>query len=91
MRSEFERLVQIGMVSAVDEKNRKVRVKFKDTDLISDWLCVLKREPSVSLVDLPNKTGSGVVVIPWMPKVNDTVLVVYLPIFNSDGFVIGGI
>lgn len=27
----------------------------------------------------------------WMPKVNDKVLVAYLPIFNSDGFVLGGI
>jgi len=27
----------------------------------------------------------------WMPAINDTVLVVYLPVFNSDGFVIGGI
>ncbi len=27
----------------------------------------------------------------WMPKVNDTVLVLYLPIDNSDGFILGGI
>ena len=27
----------------------------------------------------------------WMPKVNDTVLVVYLPVRDGDGFVIGGI
>lgn len=27
----------------------------------------------------------------WMPKVNDTVLVLYLPIENSDGFILGGI
>ena len=28
---------------------------------------------------------------PWMPKVNDTVLTLYLPVFNGDGFVLGGI
>lgn len=28
---------------------------------------------------------------PYMPKVGDQVLVVYLPIWNADGFVIGGI
>lgn len=27
----------------------------------------------------------------WMPKVNDTVLCVYLPVFNADGFILGGI
>ena len=27
----------------------------------------------------------------WMPKVNDTVLVLYLPISDSDGFILGGI
>ena len=26
-----------------------------------------------------------------MPKVNDQVLVLYLPVFNGDGFILGGI
>ena len=25
----------------------------------------------------------------WLPKVNDTVLVIYLPVFNGDGFILG--
>ena len=25
----------------------------------------------------------------WMPKVNDMVLVLYLPVFNGDGFILG--
>lgn len=28
---------------------------------------------------------------PYMPKVGDEVLTIYLPVFNADGFVIGGI
>lgn len=28
---------------------------------------------------------------PYMPKIGDQVLVIYLPVFNADGFVIGGI
>lgn len=28
---------------------------------------------------------------PYMPKIGDEVLAVYLPVFNADGFVIGGI
>lgn len=27
----------------------------------------------------------------WMPKVNDQVIVVYLPVFNADGFILGAI
>ena len=27
----------------------------------------------------------------WMPKINSRVLVLYLPVFNGDGFVLGGI
>lgn len=27
----------------------------------------------------------------WMPRVNDTVLAIYLPVFNADGFILGGI
>ena len=36
-------------------------------------------------------THPGTVTTSWMPKVNDTVLVFYLPVFNSDGFIIGKI
>ena len=27
----------------------------------------------------------------WMPKINDTVLAVFLPVYDGDGFVIGGV
>ena len=27
----------------------------------------------------------------WMPKINDTVLAVFMPVFDGDGFVIGGV
>lgn len=27
----------------------------------------------------------------WLPRVNDTVLTLYLPVFNGDGFVMGGL
>ena len=33
----------------------------------------------------------GTKVTVWMPKVNDKVLVIYLPVFNADGFILGGI
>lgn len=95
MQGEIERLVQIGTVSAVDMDTHKVRVLFPNTGLVSDWLCVLRNTPQVSIsgaaVDGAGTHAHGATVSPWLPKVNDTVLVLYLPIFNSDGFVIGGI
>lgn len=94
MSAEFERLVQVGMVTAVDAASHKVRVKFKHTDMTSDWLCVLKHPSYVSADSTTTSAGThshGIGVSPWMPSVNETVLVIYLPVFNSDGFVIGGI
>lgn len=31
------------------------------------------------------------VIKPWMPKVGDEVLTVYLPVLDADGFILGGI
>ena len=90
MSGEIERLIQVGTVTAVDHATRKVRVKFLDTGLTSDWLSVLKNAPSVSIEQTDSHKHAASVSL-WMPGVNDTVLVVYLPVFNSDGFVIGGI
>jgi len=87
MSGEVERMIQIGIITDTDTKQHKVRVKFKDTGLTSDWLCVLHNTPLITVTD----ANSAIAVTPWMPKVNDSVLVIYLPVFNSDGFVIGGI
>ena len=32
-----------------------------------------------------------VIIKPWMPKVNDKVLVLYFPVFNGDGVILGGV
>lgn len=34
---------------------------------------------------------AGSITAGWMPNINDDVLVLYLPILNGDGFVLGGI
>lgn len=69
------RLVQIGTVSAVDGTKRMARVILKETGHTSGWLCVLSPYASTQR----------------MPRVNDQVLVLYLPVFNGDGFILGGI
>ncbi len=110
------RMVQVGIVTAVDPDEHKCRVKFPDTGLTSDWLQVLRQTPGVSVndggshshtgsvsvsgsadhshtasvtINESSNHGHSVEVTAWMPKINDTVVVIYIPIFNSDGFVIG--
>ncbi len=39
----------------------------------------------------PDHDHTGTHLTYWMPKVNDRVLALYLPVFNGDGFVLGGI
>lgn len=91
----LSRVVQIGTVTAVSAAGRKARVKFKDTGITSDWLKVVQRFGEGIYIQ-PDGTGPHdhapkSCVTYWMPRVNDQVLVIYLPVFNGDGFVVGGI
>ncbi len=106
------RMLQIGIVTNVDGDKKKVRVKFRDTGIISDWLSVLQITGaevyippdgghtheisdtytgggSAAAVD-DHDHSPGAKVTGWLPKVNDRVLVLYLPVEDGDGFVIGG-
>ena len=88
-------LVREGIVSSVDAANKKVRVIYPDKDnMVSGWLSVLQHSGAgVSVVPdgTPVHNHPNTTVTTWMPKVNDTVIVVYLPVFNADGFVLGAI
>lgn len=103
----LDRLVQVGNVTDVDRANRRARVKFNLTGITSDWLQVVINQPFIPDYDTkPQRTeftggGSGdaafenhkhdLIIKPWLPKVNDTVLVLYLPVKNGDGYILGGI
>ena len=52
---------------------RKARVLYHDLGFTSGWLTVLRHGTSDS----------------WMPDINDTVVVLYLPCFNADGYILG--
>jgi phage baseplate assembly protein gpV len=77
MKDLLANLVRIGTVSSVESTKGRARVIFKDKAMVSGWLYVLQQ------------TSSGAV--SWMPRVNDRVLCLYLPIFNGDGFILGAI
>lgn len=99
-------IVRIGTVTDTDEGKRTARVKFEDTGIVSDWLYVLASRPYIPDYNGPQRTefeagGSGdpafashkhdLIIKPWMPKINATVLCLYIPVFNADGFILGEI
>lgn len=44
---------------------------------------------TVTISEQPDHTHEGTQTTAWMPKINDKVLVLYLPTFNADGFILG--
>ena len=103
----LKRLVRIGTVTVTDPVKRVARVKFQDTGMTSGLLHVLASRPYIPDYETkPQRTefeagGSGdaayerhkhnLEIKPWMPKVNATVLTLYLPILDADGFILGEI
>lgn len=102
----LENLVRIGTVTWTDPVKRVARVKFQDADLPSGLLHVLANRAYVPDYEVPQRTeyeqgGSGdpafenhkhdLIIKPWMPKVNATVLCLYIPVWNGDGFILGEI
>lgn len=98
-------LVKVGIVTAVNNDEHLARVIFEDTALPSGWLVVLDNRPFIPDYDVPQRTefeagGSGypqfashkhdLIIKQWMPKINQPVLVLYLPVKNADGFILGG-
>lgn len=74
---------------SVDPAKCRARVKFKATGILSGWLYVPQRRGagvSVSTADGHSHTAQTGA---WMPKVNDNVLVLYLPVQDGDGFILG--
>lgn len=106
IETALENLVRIGTVTDVDKNRHRARVKFQDLGITSGWLYVLSNIPVTPDYDVTQETqsrsgGGGDAAFAshtheikykqWMPNVNDTVLVLYLPVPDGDGFVVGGI
>ena len=102
----IEDFVREGKVTAVDNGKRIAKVWFDSMGIESDWLPVLITRDFIPDYDVPQRTefeagGSGdpafashkhdLIIKPYMPKVNDLVLVLYFPVFNGDGVILGGV
>ena len=103
---DIANIVREGTVTAVNNDKRIARVWFDAISIESGWLPVLITNDFIPGYDVPQRTeyeagGGGyaefashkhdLTIKPWMPKVNDKVLVLYFPVFNGDGVILGGI
>lgn len=83
--------IRIGKVSSVNPINRTARVVFEDKDeMVSAELPVIVTIPEIKSVDSQN--GKCTLEIkPWLPYVEQIVVVALLPNGGGDGFIIGGL
>lgn len=97
LASVVGRLVRRGIVTNVDQKKRRARVRFDDENMDSGWLRILSSPPFIPKVDGPQRTETAsnhnhpVIITPWLPRVNDVVLTLFLPCHDSDGYILGRI
>ncbi len=103
---QIEDIVREGKVTAVDNGRRIAKVWFDALEIESDWMPVLINRDYIPGYDMPQRTeyeagGAGaaayeshkhdLVIKPWMPRINDMVLVLYFPVFNGDGVILGSV
>ena len=106
MNNVVSGMVRIGKVTDVSNDKLQARVLYQDSGMTSDWLQVVKNFPFIPGYDVPQRTefesgGSGeaaferhkhdLIIKPWMPKINEIVLVIYLPVRDGDGFILGSL
>lgn len=99
-------IVRVGNVTAADDSKHIAKVWFDALGIESDWMPVLITRDYIPSYDGQQRTeyaagggGFGLYdshahaldIKPYMPKVNEKVLVLYFPIFNGDGVILGGI
>jgi phage baseplate assembly protein gpV len=94
VKSETDRilqtLVRVGKVSALDTSGLCAKVYFADLNIVSDWLPVIQHRASVAVEANENHSHLASTKN-WMPAVNENVLCLFLPMFNSDGYILGAI
>lgn len=93
-------ILRIGKVQSLNTANRTVRVFFADINMMSGEMKVLKSPPFIGIEEEPkdlNKTKKEqghyheLDILPWFPQIGDSVLCLYNPGFNEDGYVIGAL
>ncbi len=99
MTSEIEKLIRIGKVSSVNAEQKTARVIFENLGgMVSGDLPILQNAGTVNISSTTvsyggesKQHGHAADIAAWLPAVNQYVLCIYLPVFNGDGFIIGGL
>ncbi|MEY8576079.1 hypothetical protein AALD01_17310 [Oscillospiraceae bacterium 21-37] len=84
---DISTLIQTGIVEAADPDPRRARVRFSEQH--SGWLYVLQHPGAKITVEAADGHTHKAALGEWMPKVNEQVLAVYLPVDSGDGFILG--
>lgn len=90
----LKNMVRVGTVFDIDRDALKARVRFPDLGKTSGWLYVVNNRSYIKSYDGPqmdDDSAHTLTVLPWMPSIGDTVVVLNLPIDNADGFILGGV
>ncbi|MEG1491130.1 MAG: hypothetical protein RR394_02680 [Oscillospiraceae bacterium] len=96
----LNKLVRVGKVSSVNSTNKTARVVFGSLGgMVSGDLPVLQTNGaavSVSTTSLTYGTETkshahSATIGSWLPRVGQSVVCLYVPVFNGDGFIIGGL
>lgn len=100
----LENLVRVGTVSSVNSAKRTARVVFNDLGgMVSGNLYVLQHSGTgvaVSDTELTYDVGGSpkteshnhtAALQHWMPSVGQMVVCLYTPVFNGDGYILGGL
>ncbi len=97
-------MVRIGIVMDVDAVKKRVRVYYPEmSNMVSDWLIVPQRPfhgnaqfapflVDVSVEAAGTHTHEASVSYGdncWLPRIDESVLVIYTHGFNTDGYVLG--
>nr|DAY55163.1 MAG TPA: type VI secretion protein [Caudoviricetes sp.] len=94
---DMDDIIRIGQVSEVNESEHMVRVHFADVDIVSGWLKVIRSPPFIPKKGVAQETETAdlhkheIKIAPWFPDIGDTVLCIYNPGFNEDGYVMGAL
>lgn len=85
--TDISTLIQTGVVEAIDPAARRARVRFSEQH--SGWLYVLQHPGAKVRVETEDGHTHTAAIDVWMPKINEQVLAVYLPVPGGDGFILG--
>lgn len=90
---ELKDMVRVGIVSSVNSGNMSARVKIQDQGIVTGDLKIVQNTPTTEIKITGGTCGAEckAVVKPWIPKVGQWVLCIFMPDGEGDGFILGGI